>query len=163
MTEAPRKRPAVEPVQALAKREAPLRSDAKRPAATALGAALVLGRAAAGVLWFLAFSLVWPELRAQLQLDALTASILFWIVAAFGLLSALILALFGWLIWRGSNFARVVAMSVLTLSIVFAAIGYFAFGEQITVRTTLLTLALDILVLLALSSREARAWARRPR
>ena len=49
------------------------------------------------------------------------------------------------------------------VSVASAAIGYFANGEEITIRTTLLTLALDILVLLALSSRDARAWARRPR
>ncbi len=51
----------------------------------------------------------------------------------------------------------------LTVSIITAAVGYFANGEEITVRTTLVTLALDILVLLALSSRPSRAWSRRPR
>jgi hypothetical protein len=75
----------------------------------------------------------------------------------------LVLTLFAWLIWRGSNTARVITMSVLTISIATAAVSYFSLGEQITVQTTLLTVALDILVLLALSSREARAWARRPR
>jgi hypothetical protein len=54
-------------------------------------------------------------------------------------------------------------MIFATLSITAAAIDYFADGADITIRTTLVTLALDILVLLALSSRAARAYARRPR
>jgi hypothetical protein len=33
----------------------------------------------------------------------------------------------------------------------------------VTIRTTFVTVALDILILLALSSRNARAWARLPR
>ena len=37
-------------------------------------------------------------------------------------------------------------------------------GEvEVTIRTTFVTVALDILILLALSSRNARAWARLPR
>ena len=150
-------------MHSFAERETPARPDARRPGTTALGAALVLGRAVAGLLWFLGFSLAWPELRSELDLEGISAEIFYWIVATFSALSSLVLALFAWRIWWGGNFARVVAMSVLTLSIATAAIGYFALGEQITIRTTLLTLALDILVLLALSSRDARAWARRPR
>ena len=61
------------------------------------------------------------------------------------------------------NLARVLVMCGVTLSTITAASSYFANGEQITIQTTLLTVSLDILVLLALSSRDARAWARQPR
>jgi hypothetical protein len=54
-------------------------------------------------------------------------------------------------------------MVFATLSITLSAIDYFGADAEITLRTTLITLALDILVLLALSSRNARAYARRPR
>ena len=53
-------------------------------------------------------------------------------------------------------------MILATLSIVVSWLDYVA-GQEITIRTTLVTLALDILVLLALSSRAARAYAQRPR
>lgn len=158
-----RKRSAIEPPEALLGRETAMRPDAKRPASIALGAALVLGRGIASVLWFAGFSLVWHGQAAEFGLDREEAAIVYWLVAIVNGGAVLILALFSWLIWRGSNTARVITMSVLTVSILTAAIGYFASGEEITVQTTLLTVALDILVLLALSSREARAWARRPR
>ena len=67
------------------------------------------------------------------------------------------------LVYFGNNAARLAVMIVATLSITLAATDYFTGGEDITLRTTLVTLALDILVLLALSSRAARAYARRPR
>lgn len=158
-----RKRPAVEPAAALVGREAATSASAKRPGSLALGAALVLGRAVASALWLAGFSLVWHSTAQELGLDHEEAVIVHWVVAVVNVGAVLVLTLFAWLIWRGSNAARVITMCVLTISIVSSAIGYFAAGEEITVQTTLLTVALDILVLLALSSRDARAWARRDR
>ena len=80
-----------------------------------------------------------------------------------GVIAALISLTFAWSIWRGSNLARVLMMCGVTISTISAATSYFVNGEQITIQTTLLTVALDILVLLALSSRDARVWARMPR
>lgn len=144
-------------------REAAARADAKRPGSIALGAALVLGRAIAASVWLVGFTVTWGATAAELSLDHETSTVAYWIIAVMNIMLTLILVLFSWLIWRGSNFARVITMLVLTLSILGSAVGYFVQGQQITVRTTLFALALDILVLLALSSRDARAWARRPR
>lgn len=158
-----RKRASTEPAEALLGEEAPLPANARRPKAIALGAALVLGRAIAAVLWLVTFTLVWPATAQELKLDHEESAVLYWIVAIVNVIITLVLLLFSWLIWRGSNFARVVTMFVLTFSILSSAVGHFAYGEAITVHTTLMTLALDILILLALSSRDARAWARRSR
>ena len=158
-----RKRFAIEPPEALLAREPAAAPNAKRPISLALGAAFVFGRALASAFWFAAFALIWPEFATELELDSYESAVVFWTLAIFNILAVLVLLLFAWLIWRGSNTARVITMSVLTVSILTAAVGYFAAGERIAVDTTLLTVALDILVLLALSSRDARAWARRPR
>ena len=155
-----RKRSAAEPPDALLEREPDMRADAPRPGSITLGAALVLGRGLASAAWLIGWAVVWPEEAAELGLDADETSILFWLFAVLNGIVMLVLLLFAWLIWRGSNTARVITMLVLTLSIVISAAGYFSAGEEITVHTTLLTVALDILVLLALSSRDARAWAR---
>lgn len=156
-----RKRSAIEPAEALLGREQTIPAGAKRPGSLTLGAALVLGRAAASALWLAGFSIVWPATARELGLDSEDATIAYWLVFAVNCTAVVVLTVFAWLIWRGSNAARVITMSVLTIAIVGSAAGYFAMGEEITVQTTLLTVALDILILLALSSRDTRAWARR--
>jgi hypothetical protein len=70
------------------------------------------------------------------------------------------LALF---VFLGHNWARIVAMAFATTSIILAFADYLHNGVQITLRTTLASLALDILILLALSSTPARHYARRQR
>jgi hypothetical protein len=77
-----------------------------------------------------------------------------------GLVLYFVLAL---LVFYGSNWARIAAMSYSSLIIVVSAIDYFNGGPQISLRNNLLGLALDILVVLALSSKRSRLWARRPR
>lgn len=158
-----RKRDAFEPASELLAQEAPLPAHAGRPGSITLGATLVLCRALLSILWFIAFSLTYPAIALEVGLDAEERTIVYVIVAAFNAATLLVLALFSWLIWRGSNTARVITMFVLTVSILSAAVGHFAYGDAITLHTTLLTLAFDILILLALSSRQARAWARRSR
>jgi hypothetical protein len=54
-------------------------------------------------------------------------------------------------------------MLFATINITIAAIDSFTGDTEVTIRTTFVTVALDILILLALSSRNARAWARLPR
>ena len=82
------------------------------------------------------------------------------VIRAIVLLVELALAV---LVWFGSNWARIVVMLFATISITAFVDRMVTGGAEITLRTTLITLALDILVLLALSSRNARAYARRPR
>ena len=167
----PRKRAAFESPAVLARREPTAPPTMRRPVATSLGAVLVMLRVLAGVIWLTALAVSWRQvIGEELGLDYPAGSaedqaftfvlVLILVVGGLGLL---VVALFGFAVYRGSNVARLLVMTFTTFSITAAAIDYFAGGEEITVRTTLLTLSLDILVMLALSSRAARAYARRPR
>lgn len=166
---APRKRAAFEPLAA----PVPTDPAMRRPGATVAGAVLVLLRAVAGVLW--GVTVVYglpPWLRfaaaaangSALEPDTLTLTD---IDVGFGLFAAVIAGVFvvqvvfGILLLRGSNLARVAVMMVSVVSISAAFVGWWELGDDITVRTTLATLSLDVLVLLALSSRDAAAYARR--
>ena len=164
------KRPAFEPPAVLVERVAPP-PDMRRPTATVFGALLVLLRVVAGVGWLLSLALQWDrvlveKLGLEIEPGTLDAddmdNLLVVILVAGGILLAIDLA-FAVLVYLGNNVARLAVMIFATLSITVAAVDYFGGGTDITIRTTLLTLALDILVLLALSSRAARAYARRPR
>jgi hypothetical protein len=164
----PQKRAAFEPLAAPVSRDPAMR----RPAATVAGGVLVLLRALAGIVWGLAVAF---DLPPWLQVVAgaaegsgaeptLTLSdVGVGVGVFFGILGgvALVQVVFGILLLRGSNLARVIVMLVSTVSIVTAFVGWWELGQEITVGTTLVTLSLDILVLLALSSRDAAAYARR--
>ncbi|WP_350348143.1 LssY C-terminal domain-containing protein [Agromyces sp. G08B096] len=163
------KRPAFESPVRLAEREAaPVAM--RRPVQTVLGAALIVVRVLLGVVWMLALAFDWNRvLENDFGLaprdddwTALAGTALTVVVVVGSLVLAVELG-FAWLVFRGSNWARIAVMAVAVASISIAAIDYFVGDIEITVRTTLLTLAVDILVLLALSSRSARAYARRPR
>jgi hypothetical protein len=169
VSRAPRKRAAFEPLAPPAERNPRMR----RPAATIAGGVLVLLRALSGAVWGAAvlFGLP-PWLRAvagfangdntipaEETLDDLGLPPEVFV----GVLGVVFLVqvVFGILLLRGSNAARIIVMIVSTISIVTAFVSWWQVGAEITVATTLVTLALDILVLLALSSRDAAAFARR--
>ena len=67
------------------------------------------------------------------------------------------------LVFLGLNWPRIVVMTISTFSISASFVTWWVGDQEITLQTTFLTIALDILVMLALSSRSARAYARRPR
>lgn len=163
-TRSDRKRRANEPIEVLLTQNegAELRVPT-RPASIMLGALFVFGRGLAGLLWLGAFLLAWPEVVVEADIEPDIRTLVLWVFLSVGLLFSLISMLIAWSIWRGSNLARVLVMIGVTISTTSAAVGYFVNGDTITIKTTLLTVALDILVLLALSSHDARAWARRPR
>ncbi len=165
----PRKRAAFEPLAAPTVGNPRMR----RPGATIAGGVLVLLRAISGAVWgaSVVFGLP-PWLRAVAgfangdntipandTIDDLGISAEVFV----GLIAVVFLVqmVFGILLLWGSNVARVVVMVVSTISISAAFVGWWEVGDEITVGTTLVTLALDILVLLALSSRDAAAYARR--
>ena len=144
----------------------------RRPAPTTLGFLLMLLRVVAGTITVIVTIVAWPTfLDSQLAESgqSLTASeragadlalgIVIGLFAA-GLVFYFTLAL---LLFAGSNWARIASMSYSSLLIVVAAIDFFNGGEQVTLRTNILGLPLDILVVLALSSQRSRSWARRPR
>lgn len=157
------KRSAMEPAARLVEVDSSIGVTAKRPLTITMGAVLVYLRALGGVVWLASLWLVQDELARSLGVDPRDFAPLVWISVGAGVIGVVVLIVFATLILRGSNFARVVTMIVLTLSILFSAIEYFAEGAEITIQTSLINLAFDILVLLALSSRDARAWARRKR
>ncbi len=157
------KRSAYEPPIALLGGDAQPAAPAKRPLSTTLGAVFIVLRALTGALWLAAFALLWGDLADAVDVPSDEAGVVLAVVLVVGGVFIIALLLLGWMIWRGSNFARVVVMLGLTLSTGTAAISYFANGEEINIQTTLLTVACDIIVLLALSSRDARAWSRRSR
>ncbi|WP_353815225.1 LssY C-terminal domain-containing protein [Agromyces sp. SYSU T00266] len=163
------KRAAFESPLRLAERE-PVRR-MPRPSATAFGVVVVVLRVLAGIVWVAALALQWDQvLQDELGVDvssdpeslAIARGALIAVVVFFGL-SLAIQALFAWRIWAGGNFSRIAVMLFATISISSAAAASFAGSAEVTVRTTFVTVALDILLLLALSSRDARAFARQSR
>lgn len=164
------KRPAFEPPAVLA-RPVPPPASMPRPAATAFGAVLVVLRVLAGVVWLISLAVLWDDLvrddlgivlEAGTDLADASRFGLAIVLGVGGLVLAVELVL-AVLVWFGSNRARITVMLFATISITTAWIESVSGDAEITVRTTFMTLALDILVLLALSSRNARAYARRPR
>ncbi len=165
----PRKRAAFEPPRDPTADDPAMR----RPISIAAGSVLVLLRAAAGALWAagVAFSLPsWVRAfagaasgNADEPLDLTVSDLGVGTGVFLGVLGAIcaVQVVFGILILFGNNLARVLVMLISVASIAASFVGWWAYGQEITVATTLLTLSLDILVLLALSSRDAAAYARR--
>lgn len=151
------KRPAYEPALRLLR---PTGYDPAmhRPAATIAGVALLALRVVVGVVTLLG---VWlrPGDVVDLTVDGaslgLTISLL--VVAGVLVVDAALAAL----IWAGLNWPRVVVMFGSVLSISSAFVGWWSEGQEITITRSLAGVALDVLVLLALSSRNAAAYARR--
>ncbi|MBZ4488267.1 hypothetical protein LQ938_13815 [Microbacterium sp. cx-55] len=164
---APRKRAAFESPARLA-RPLPFDPGMKRPMSTVAGAALVLLRVATGVLWLLSLGVQWPALvrEADADIDGISLTpdqIGTGFIAVAVVMGLVLLAdgAFAVLILRGHNIPRVIVMTFSTISIGSAFVTWWAQGQEIRIHTTLVTLSLDILVLLALSSRSAAAYARR--
>jgi hypothetical protein len=131
---------------------------------------LVVLRVVAGVVWLIALAAQWDTLVEEefdVRLEAASAAAasdaaLTLVLVVGGTVLAIDLV-FAVLIWFGSNWARITVMLFATINITIAAIDSFTGDAEVTIRTTLLTVALDILILLALSSRESRAFARTTR
>ena len=163
----PDKRPAYEPAARLLRPPAH-DPNMRRPVTTVAGAVLVLLRAASGVLVLAGLAVGWDALLTQpgtvIEGFASTeegrqAALL--VVLAIGgalLLFDVVLAVF---VLRGHNWARIVVMVVAVISISTSFFAWWAQGQEIRVDEAYVSLALDILVLLALSSRSAAAYARR--
>ena len=79
------------------------------------------------------------------------------------LLFAVAEILLAWFVFLGRNWARTVAMALSTAAICFQAADVFHGGPDITLKSNLPGLTLDILLLLALSSKRSRDYALRPR
>jgi hypothetical protein len=143
----------------------------KRPQSTAFGAILMCARSVSGVVFIVVAASDLSTFARSLVLegeggapldDASTRAVMIVLLATYGvaLLFYLSVAMF---VFLGHNWARILAMAGATISILIAFADYWNNGVEITLRTTLTSLTLDILVLLALSSTSARQYARRPR
>lgn len=167
MTGTPGKRPAYEPASELLK---PVAHDPsmKRPVTTVAGVLLVFLRVVSGLIVLLTIVLDWRTSLTEVDLTIegmettpeMTQAALVGVVI---LLAAVLivdaaLALF---ILTGHNWARVTVMTFSAISITGAFIQWWSQNQAITITGSLLTLGLDILILLALSSRSAAAYARR--
>lgn len=163
----PHKRPAFEPPGRLLTPTG-YRPDMRRPTTIVAGAALVLLRVLAGVAVLAGIAVGWDAIIADPDSvlegfdpsPAGSQAALWFVLAAGGtvLLIDLLLAIF---VFRGHNWARVIVMVVTVGSISTSFFAWWAQGQEIKVDTTFVSLSLDILVLLALSSRSAAAYARR--
>ncbi|MFE1646795.1 hypothetical protein [Microbacterium sp. P01] len=163
----PSKRAAYEPAADLAK-PLPVAPAMKRPASIVAGAVIVLLRVLSGAAVLGAVMLdgtpwaSWLSVLSggeRVSADDLSAGVqIYVVVTAVVLLVQLTLSV---LILRGQNLARVLVMCVSVVSISAAFVGWWSEGQEITLAGTLISLALDILILLALSSRSAATYARR--
>ncbi|WP_159500648.1 hypothetical protein [Microbacterium sp. 18062] len=163
----PRKRAAFESPARLAR---PVAGDPgmRRPMTTVAGGVLVMLRVVAGIVWMMAVTFDWKRVSGEFDLaiggldlseDERSWGLgVLWLVVGAMLLADLVLAVF---ILLGRNWPRVIVMVLSTISIASSFAAWWAQGQEIHVSTTLLTLSFDILVLLALSSRSAAAYARR--
>lgn len=163
----PEKRPAYEPAARLL-RPTGYDPDMPRPGSIVAGSVLALLRALAGVVVVASLWIGWDSLIAELtvEIDGFAPSTIageaarWLVVGVTGAVIAIDLLLAAF-IFRGANWARVAMMIVTTISITTAFVAWWAQGQEVTLRTTFLSLSLDILILLALSSRSAAAYARR--
>lgn len=166
-TSAHAKRPAYEPAARLL-RPTGYDPDMPRPVSTITGAVLVLLRVLVGIVVLIALAAGWGEIADDLDLSVngqqVTAGLEQFALVFVLIAGAAVLAvdlLLGVLTLRGLNWPRVIVMliSVFSISTLFTA--WWAQGQEITIDGTFISLSLDILILLALSSRSAAAYARR--
>lgn len=167
MSDQPTKRAAFESASRLL---APTRYDPTmpRPTTTTVAAVLVLLRVVAGVFVLIGVAAGWQSILDDPDIiadgwdpssDVAQFGLL--IVIAVGgsvLLIDLLLAVF---IYRGRNWARMFMMIVTVFSIASLFLAWWVQGQEIRIGTTFASLSIDILLLLALSSRSAAAYARR--
>lgn len=166
-TPVPAKRRAFEPASRLLK---PPEHDPEmpRPSSIVAGTVLILVRVVAGVVVLAGIAFGWGDLMSDPDsvLDGFAPTregqqAALWAVLAIGgtvLLIDLVLAV---LVYRGHNWSRVVVMLIAVLSISTTFFARWAQGQEITLEGTFVSLSIDILLLLALSSRSAAAYARR--
>jgi hypothetical protein len=137
----------------------------RRPAPTAIGAAFVFVRGLLAL--YLAISLLASPDAFASDLAVVPAgaerTVAFWVVAAVLMVFAAAELGVAWAVLLGRNWARLTAMTLSTAAILAQAANVVQGGPGITLQTNLPGLAVDILLLLALSSERALVYARRER
>ena len=143
--------------------EVPTDSRAKRPAPIIVGTAFMVLSALSTVLIAVVLGLSWPQLAPSLDVDPATSSAI--LVGAVVVLSLLALGelFLAWHVFLGSNWARVFALSANAIGLGFQVLSLELGGAAITLENNLIPVALDILLMLALSSQPATTYARSKR
>ncbi|MET0297437.1 MAG: hypothetical protein ABW024_08550 [Microbacterium sp.] len=167
MSGTPAKRPAYEPAARLLK---PTGYDPgmARPVTIYAGVGLVLLRVLAGVFAILGIAFGWSGIVVELEASidgfeptSAAADVAKGFLIAIASVFVVLDALFALFAFRGLNGARILLMIVSTISIATTFVSWWAQGQEITLDSTFVSLSLDILILLAFSSRSAAAYARR--
>lgn len=143
----------------------------RRPAQTTFGGLVVLFRALLPLLTVTGVATQWPRLdnvvgiiEGTHHVPALAGSLLQgWAIPFAAALYLFVEGALGLLVFLGSNLARILVMFSSASTIVIAAANHFLGGSDISLGTNLVSLSLDILILTALSSTRADAYANRPR
>ncbi|MCU1406449.1 MAG: hypothetical protein JWQ43_2752 [Glaciihabitans sp.] len=136
-----------------------------RPAVTTVAAILVLARAAAAAGSVVTLLQHWDTLLAARTggVDSGTWAVGLWALIGAIVVFALVEVAVAWQVFLGRNGARVLAMSLSCVAVVVQMVDVATGGTDLTFRSGLPGLCLDILLLLALSSEGALVYARRPR
>ena len=143
--------------------EVPTDSREKRPAPIIVGSLFMVLGALSTAIIAAAVAAAWPELLESLDVDGDDGEWVLWIVFAFLALVALAELFLAWQVFLGSNWARVVALSANAIGLALQVVSLESGGPAITIDTSLIPVALDILLLLALSSHSATTYARSKR
>ncbi|KAB1658181.1 LssY C-terminal domain-containing protein [Pseudoclavibacter sp. CFCC 11306] len=137
-----------------------------RPVTITFGAAVLMLRALGSLVLMVSGALLPDadvhELVADVGVDAATLPQAFdvrWVLVLLGLAIAAVTALLAILVLRGSDFARMVVLVFATLSTLLAFASHAAGLPLLSDFSTLMTVTLNILILIALSGRPARAYA----
>jgi hypothetical protein len=146
----------------------PTDSRDKRPVATIVGSVLLACRSVASVL--LAGSIVLSVVRDPASLTSIdptvtSAELLPVVGVVVAIIALFVIAdvLLARLVFLGRNWARVTGMFFSLIAIAAQAVSVATGGPEITLRTNLVGVCLDVLLMMALSSDRARIWARRSR
>ncbi|MGV8882012.1 MAG: LssY C-terminal domain-containing protein [Rhodoglobus sp.] len=134
----------------------------RRPAPVIVAAALIAARAVLLVVFGL-IAYGSNEFVVEFEKSGITAQEGLAVTIGTLAVFAVIQLIFGVFVVMGSNVARVIVLFVSTVSIITYGIDFVTGGSQLSQQTNLVSLAIDILVLLALSSDRSSRWARMSR
>ena len=143
--------------------EVPTDSREKRPAPIIVGTLFMVLGALSTAIIALAVVAAWPELLASIDVDGDDGEWVLVVVLVFLALLALAELFLAWQVFLGSNWARVVALTANSIGLGLQVFSLETGGPAITIDTSLIPVALDILLLLALSSHAATTYARSSR
>jgi hypothetical protein len=138
----------------------PTDSRTRRPAPIIVGSLFMLLGVLANLGLALTYIAQWPTLSPEFGADA---DWVLWVIVGTLVLFALIELFLAWQVFLGSNWARVFAMTINTLTLAVQVINLEFGGERLTLQNNLAPVAIDILLLLALSSQRAMVYARSER